>query len=345
MTTLTLWSDYSREEVHSIFSPNTVFTPQAGTWGLQGIVKIPDREGDFVFFVTFGQEQGDHAFDESITTDGVLSWQSQPSQKLTDNVIQKFILHDERVNTIHLFLRTNKKSKYSYLGKLGYLTHDKNREAPVYFQWQLLDWPAPASTLEHIDLTLLESEENVINDISIQKTNILLYVDKPGNTKSREGVTTESFQSRKKPNYAERDHKNHQLGLDGELLVIEHEKTSLLAAGRSDLADKVMHTSEVEGDGSGYDVLSFFEDGEFKYLEIKTTKEPASTPFFISPNEVAFSDAHPNSFCLVRVFDFDNEEHSGKAYTIYGSLSEQLELTPTQYRAVLRSDDQTQNLQ
>ena len=73
MTTLTLWSDYSREEVHSIFSPNTVFTPQAGTWGLRGIVKIPDREGDFVFFVTFGQEQGDHAFDESITTDGVLS--------------------------------------------------------------------------------------------------------------------------------------------------------------------------------------------------------------------------------------------------------------------------------
>ena len=55
------------------------FTPQAGTWGLHGIVKIPDREGDFVFFVTFGQEQGDHAFDESITTEGEFSWQSQPS--------------------------------------------------------------------------------------------------------------------------------------------------------------------------------------------------------------------------------------------------------------------------
>ena len=339
MTTLTLWSDYSREEVHSIFSPNTIFTSGAGTWGLQGIIKIPDREGDFIFFVTFGQEQGDHAFDESITTDGVLSWQSQPSQRLTDKVIQTFVLHDERLNTIHLFLRTNKKSRYSYLGKLGYLTHDKNREAPVYFQWQLLDWPAPESILEKIDLALLEPEENDINDIPTQNSNTLLYVEKPVNTKSREGVTTESFQSRKKPNYAQRDHKNRQLGLDGELLVIEHEKTSLLAAGRPDLADKVMHTSVVEGDGSGYDVLSFFEDGRVKYLEIKTTKGFASTPFFISPNEVAFSDAHPNNFCLVRVFGFDNKEHSGKAYTIYGSLSEQLELTPIQYRAVLGSDN------
>lgn len=75
---LHLWHDYTREEVHGIFSPNTKFTPQAGTWGLQGIVRVSARPGDWVFFVTFGKEQGEHVFDESITTDGVLSWQSQP---------------------------------------------------------------------------------------------------------------------------------------------------------------------------------------------------------------------------------------------------------------------------
>lgn len=334
MSKLTLWSDYSREEVHSIFSPNTVFTPQAGTWGLQGIVKIPDREGDFVFFVTFGQEQGAHAFDESITADGVLSWQSQPSQRLTDKVIQSLVSHDERINSVHLFLRTNKKSKYSYLGKLGYLTHDKHREAPVYFQWQLLDWPVPESTLQQIELKLLRASGTQTGDIAL-KSNTLSYVEKPHTQKSREGVSTESFQTRKKPNYAERDHKNRQLGLDGELLVLEQEKAALLIAGRPDLADKVMHTSVVEGDGAGYDVLSFFEDGRVKYVEIKTTRGPASTPFFISPNEVAFSDAHADNFCLVRIFDFDNEHNSGKAFTLYGSLSNQLELTPIQYRAEL----------
>ena len=67
MKSLRLWDFYSRKDVHSIFSPDTNFTPQSGTWGLQGIIKIPGREGDFVFFVTFGKSQGEHVFDESIT--------------------------------------------------------------------------------------------------------------------------------------------------------------------------------------------------------------------------------------------------------------------------------------
>ena len=46
------YKDYTREEVHAIFSPNTRFTPQSGSWGLQGIIQIPGRDGDFVFFVT-----------------------------------------------------------------------------------------------------------------------------------------------------------------------------------------------------------------------------------------------------------------------------------------------------
>jgi hypothetical protein len=55
MRALRLWDDYTREEVHGIFSPNTRFTPQARTWGLQGIVRVPARQGDWVFFVTFGK--------------------------------------------------------------------------------------------------------------------------------------------------------------------------------------------------------------------------------------------------------------------------------------------------
>ena len=81
MKELVLNNLYSREDVHGIFSPETNFTPQAGTWGLHGIIKIPQREGDFVF-VTYGQSQGEHQFDEGITPDGVLSWQSQPSKIL-----------------------------------------------------------------------------------------------------------------------------------------------------------------------------------------------------------------------------------------------------------------------
>lgn len=333
MTTLTRWSDYSREDVHSIFSPNTTFTPQAGTWGLQGIVRIPEREGDWVFFVTFGQQQGIHAFDESITDEGVLSWQSQPSQRLDDKIIRALIGHDERVNTIHLFLRTNKRSKYTYLGKLGYQTHDKNREAPVYFQWQLLDWPAPPETLARIGLNLLYSDGSMSKVQSGRETDILRIVDKPRARNAREGIGTQEFKSRKSPNYAEQDQKNRQLGLKGELLVLEQEKKTLIQAGRSDLAEKIRHVSVVEGDGAGYDIHSFFPDGRSRYIEVKTTKGGITTPFYISPNEIAFSEAQAANFCLIRVFDYDAERSIGNAYVVDGNLSESLVLTPTEYRA------------
>ena len=147
MIKLIRYQQYTRQDVHDIFSPDTVFTPQAGTWGLQGIVQIPGRAADFVFFVTFGQKQAHHVFDEGITTDGVLTWQSQPSQRLLDRQIQQFINHNEDVNSIYLFLRTAQGKDYAYLGKLKYLAHDREREQPVHFQWQILDWNIPREIL------------------------------------------------------------------------------------------------------------------------------------------------------------------------------------------------------
>ena len=64
-----------------------------------------ERAGDYVFFVTFGQEQGGHAFEEGITPDGVLTWQSQPRQDFAHPQIREFIQHDELTHTIHLCLR------------------------------------------------------------------------------------------------------------------------------------------------------------------------------------------------------------------------------------------------
>ena len=122
MPTLKLSSKYTRREVHSIFSPETKFTPQAGSWGLHGIIPVPDRERDYVFFVTFGKQEGDFLFDESVSDDGVLTWQSQPKQKLTTPNIQNFISHDELLNNIYLFLRTGKGKPYQFMGRLKYLT-------------------------------------------------------------------------------------------------------------------------------------------------------------------------------------------------------------------------------
>src|SRR5438067_9308544 len=103
---LRLFEDFDRREVHDIFDPDSSFTPQSGCWGLWGILKIPEREQDYVFFVTFGQQQSGHVFQEGIDTNGILTWQSQPKQRLVDKKIQGFIAHDYLKNNIYLLLRT-----------------------------------------------------------------------------------------------------------------------------------------------------------------------------------------------------------------------------------------------
>ena len=166
-----------------MFSPETKFTPSAGTWGLHGIIPIPNRENDFVFIVTYGQSVGMHTFDEGITTDGVLSWQSQPSNKLSDLRISKLINHDEINDNIYLFLREEEGLDYEYLGKLKYLSHDKEREMPVYFQWQLLDWH---KNIEGQNVRNNSSEEESLPLGILEPT-----TNKP--TKKTIGTTVEKF--------------------------------------------------------------------------------------------------------------------------------------------------------
>lgn len=59
----------------------------------------------------------------------------------------------------------------------------------------------------------------------------------------------------------ERQERNRDVGLKGELMVVEHERAWLSEHGRSDLAERVAHIPSTLGDGAGYDVASFLLDG------------------------------------------------------------------------------------
>lgn len=100
---------------------------------------MPDRPGDYVVFVTFGKQQGDHVFGEEVSEDGVSTWQSQPKESLHDGRINALIQHDDEKNSIYLFLRTRSRdTDYTYLGRLRYIAHDTDREQPVHSRWQVL---------------------------------------------------------------------------------------------------------------------------------------------------------------------------------------------------------------
>ena len=332
---LELWQEYSREDVHDIFSPESTFTPQAGTWGLQGMVRVPFRLGDWVFFVTYGQEQGEHIFDESVTDDGVLSWQSQPSQRVEAPVIKELIAHDDLTNNIYLFLRTNKKRPYGYFGRIGYLTHDISREQPVYFQWQILDWPPPDRFIQQVGLKLVRTQLAYLKAGEPAAQELLITSPPAPSNKARTGVGTLGFQSKKQPDYSAQDAKNRDLGLKGELLVIAHEQRVLEQAGRLDLAQKIVHVSQIEGDSAGYDIRSYDTEGSPKFIEVKTTKGGAQTPFFISPNEIDFSAKNADHYLVYRLYEFDQQTGHAKAFTLTGDISEQLDLEPTGFRARL----------
>ncbi|MDD2534855.1 MAG: DUF3427 domain-containing protein [Eubacteriales bacterium] len=183
---LELGKSYNREAVHDIFDSDTKFTPQTGSWGLHGIVRIKPNHASgstksYVFFVTYGKAQGDHQFDEGITSDGTLTWQSQPRQDFENSTIKDFISHQPDQNSIHLFLRAKGGLPYQYLGRLGYVTHDPAREKPVYFQWKLLDWENGLK--EKVDLKLLSGKSSHEYHFPPPKPSILRQNQTPKNAK------------------------------------------------------------------------------------------------------------------------------------------------------------------
>lgn len=97
---------------------------------------------------------------------------------------------------------------------------------------------------------------------------------------------------------------NQDLGLLGEHFVLAEEKRILQLAGRQDLALLVEHTSDVHGDGAGYDIRSYSADGLPKYVEVKTTAGPETRPFLMSANELAFAKEHHDKYWIYRVYDF-----------------------------------------
>jgi hypothetical protein len=112
-----------------------------------------------VFFVTYGQTQADFVFQEGISSEGVITWQSQPRQHLEEKRVQRWIQQAEFNDRIFLFARSKKGDPYRYLGQLSYLSHDPYKEYPVWFEFQIEDWNPPTSIAENF-----QRETTIITD-------------------------------------------------------------------------------------------------------------------------------------------------------------------------------------
>lgn len=130
--------------------------------------------------------------------------------------------------------------------------------------------------------------------------------------------------------YLEREARNRSLGLAGEEFVVALERVRLKKAGCEKLAKSVDHVARTRGDGLGYDVLSFDSDGRERFIEVKTTSFGITTPFYLTQNELEFSEEEMDRFRLYRVFQFRS---SPRVFDVKGAIRGQFQLDPVTYRA------------
>lgn len=136
----------------------------------------------------------------------------------------------------------------------------------------------------------------------------------------------------RKKDYLQLEAANAKLGLLGEKFALNFEIARLIYAGKESLARKVEHSSVVEGDGLGYDIRSYEENGRDRLIEVKTTRYGRYAPFYLTKKELQVSQERSAEYHLYRLFHFVDDP---KMFALAGKLDGQLLLTPTQYLAEL----------
>ena len=104
----------------------------------------------------------------------------------------------------------------------------------------------------------------------------------------------------------------------------------LIAAGRDDLAERVRWTAQEDGDGAGFDILSFDTDESERLIEVKTTNGWERTPFHISRNELTVAEDRRENWHLVRLYNFSR---SPRAFALRPPLNAHVALTATSFLA------------
>lgn len=160
-----------------------------------------------------------------------------------------------------------------------------------------------------------------------------VWVPAPAPAPARVRETPRSYLPRFSPaqrDCLEQEARNRSLGRAGELFVMELETRRLHTAGQKLLADRVEHVAASQGDGLGYDVLSYEIDGRERLIEVKTTAFGILTPFHVSRNELARSEADADQYHLYRLFDFRERP---RLFDLLGTIASHCHLDAVAYLA------------
>jgi len=138
-----------------------------------------------------------------------------------------------------------------------------------------------------------------------------------------------------KPDYIAEEIIKTKQGELNEKVIYEMELQKIMELEAEEAVKKMQDFFENRKDNEGYDILSFEEDEDGnlveKYIEVKSTKGPESTPIDITSNEVEFAKNHLDNYFIYRIYNSNNKNRSYKILT-GRELFNKYELIPTAYR-------------
>lgn len=335
-----LLSKYNRKEISQLFEPGSKFTVGSGRWGISGIIKLKNETDDLIFIVTIEKPHSGNPYEDSLTDDGLLHWETQKKMDIDSVFVNRLRAHDHNTSNIHLFLRYQEKTDYTYLGLLAYEWYDQFSTEPVRFKWRLLNNQAVKDFkyIQNLRSTLQsqaadeQSEKFDVNAITGELVGFPSA--KKSNKISKKGKG--NINGELQPDWASADERNRTLGDRGEQLVMKFEEDKLKKLGHFDLAAKIERIS-LTNCAAGYDIKSFDEQGSEIFIEVKTTKSGLHTPFYISPNELLVSAENKHKYYLYRIHEFDLKKNRYRLYISKGSVGDTFLLQPTNFKAIINS--------
>lgn len=132
--------------------------------------------------------------------------------------------------------------------------------------------------------------------------------------------------------FKEKSIENKELGDAGEELVKDFEIQRLNEKGMSVSANKV----RIAKDGEGFDVLSFDDNGNEKYIEVKTTEGHEKMPFYLSLNEYLFCEQNKGKYSIYRLYNYNYDTNHAE-YFIIDSPLDMLLFQPTEFKVYLKA--------
>lgn len=208
----------------------------------------------------------------------------------------------------------------------------KGYKPRVNFQRRLLTEIVAEQVMRHriLNEAALSAVERPAQPVPIKDFSKVLAAAPKAEMAAREEKAEYTARPPIKRDYLERESHNRSLGQAGEEFALNFERWRLVQLGVGQLAEKVEHVSKTQGDGLGYDILSFDTDGSEKFIEVKTTAFGERTPFFVSANELKFARSRPDEFRLYRLFDF---RQVPRLFELAGPIERHCALDASTYRA------------